>query len=228
VDRGLQRAFCCCLAVVAIALAGCGSSSKSDAGSTTTAQPPPPPKNVVDATQGRLGRALLTKEAAGPAWTIARSRAVAPTQLYCNRQFAGGLQPYARAQTAFKQRYGSAITQDLSAYADDGAKRVIDDFRTIVNSCPTWSSSPEPGRTVKYSLKPLAFAKLGDETVAGRLHTANEFGGIDVEHSVIVAMIRRGNVIDLVTQSANAGLFQPKSQTEALARKADRLLARSG
>lgn len=225
--RGLQRAFCCCLAIVAVGLAGCGSSSKSDAGSTTT-QPPAPPKNVVEAMQGRLGKALLTKEAAGPGWVIARSREVAPTQLYCNRPFAGGLQPYAHTQTAFKQRYGSAITQDLSAYADDGAKRVIDDFRAIVNSCPTWSSSPEVGRTVKYSLKPLAFAKLGNETVAGRLRTSNEFGGIDVEHSVIVAMIRRDNVIDFVTQSANAGLFQPKSQTEALARKADRLLAGSG
>lgn len=224
--RGLQRAFCCCVAIAALGLAGCGSSSsKNVSGSTGATQaPPPPPKSVVDATQGRLGKALLTKEAAGPGWTIAKARDVAPTQLYCNRPFAGGLQPYAQAETAFRQRYGSAITQDLWAYAGDGAKRVIDDLRSVVASCPTWSSSPEVGRTVKYFLKPLAFPKLGDDTVAARLRLSNAFGGLVVEHSVVVVMIRRGNIIDFVTQSANAGLFQPKSQTEALVRKADRLL----
>ena len=224
VDRGLQKVLCCCLAAAALALAGCGSSSKSGVGSTESKQPPAPPKNVVDSTQGRLGRALLTKEAAGPGWAIAKAREVAPTQLYCNRPFAGGLQPYAQAETAFRQRYGSAITQDLWAYAGDGAQRVVDDFRTVLNSCPTWSSSPEVGRTVKYSLRPLSFAKLGDETAAGRLRVSNAFGGLVVEHSVIVVMVRRGNIVDFVTQSANTGLFQPKSQTDALVRKADRLL----
>jgi hypothetical protein len=142
-----------------------------------------------------------------------------------NRQLAGGLQPFAQAQTAFRQRFGSAITQELSAYAGDGARRVVDDFRTIVRSCPTWDAAPEPGRTVKYTLRPLAFPKLGDETVAARLGLANRFGGIEVDHSVVVAMIRRGNIVDFITQTANTGLFQPKAETETLARKADRLLA---
>jgi hypothetical protein len=210
--------------VATVALAGCGSSSKSGGGSTAATQAAPPPKRVVDATQGRLGKALLTKEAAGAGWANANAREIAPTRLYCNRPFAGGLQPYAQAETAFRQRYGSAITQDLWAYAGDGAQRAIDDFRNVVNSCPTWSLSPEVGRTVKYFLKPLAFPKLGDDTVAARLRLSNQFGGLVVEHSVIVVMVRRGKIVDFVTQSANAGLFQPKSQTEALVRKADRLL----
>jgi len=224
VDRGRRNVFCVCLAAFALVLAGCGSKS-GGGGATEAQQPPPPPKNVVDATQGRLGKALLTKKLVGAEWTLAKPREVAPTQLYCNRQLAGGLQPYAQAQTAFHQRFGSAITQALSAYSGDGAQRVINDFRTIVDSCPTWDTSPEPGRTVKFTLKPLAFDKLGDETVAGRLGTSNRFGGLEVDHSVIVVMIRRGNVIDFLTQSANAGIFQPKGETEALARKADRLLA---
>jgi hypothetical protein len=225
VDRGLRKPVCCCAAALALVLAGCGSSKS---GSSSATQPAPPPKNVVDATQGRLGRALLTKEAVGRGWTPAKAREVAPTRLYCNRPFAGGIEPFAQAQTAFRQKYGSAITQDLWAYAGDGANRVIDDFRTIVNSCPTWDSSPEIGRTVKYTLHPLGVAKVGDETVGGRLGVSNEFGGIQVDHSVVVVMIRRGNVIDFVTQSANAGIFQPKGQTEALARKADSLLVKTG
>lgn len=227
-DRGLKVAAACCLVVVALILAGCGSSGPKGGGSTSVAQPAAPPKAQVDAMQGRLGKALLTAREAGPGWKIAQARQVAPTELYCNRPLAGGIQPYAQAQTAFKQRFGSAITQDLWAYGGDGAKQVIDDFRTIVDSCPTWTVTPEVGRTVKYSLHPLTFPKLGDETVAGRLRSGNVFASIEVVHSVIVVMIRRANVVDFVTQSANAGLFQPKAQTEKLARTADRLFVNSG
>jgi hypothetical protein len=120
------------------------------------------------------------------------------------------------------------VTQDLWAFAGDGAQRVIDDFRSIVNDCPSWESTPELGRTVKYTLRPLDVAKLGDDTVAARLHSSNAFGGIEVDHSTVTIMIRRGNIINLLTDTGNAGITMPQSDAEKLAERADRRLAASG
>jgi hypothetical protein len=217
-------------AVVVLALAGCGSSggkTTTEAATTTPAAATQPPAENARAMQTRLEDAVLTSHAVGPGWTVAPPDQVAPVKEYCNRTLAKGLKPYAQTRVAFRQRFGSAVTQDLWAYTGDGAKRVIDDFRSLTESCPSWKSSPEIGRTVAYTMKPLETARLGDDTVAARLSSSNTFGGFQVVHSFVAVMIRRENVIDLVTQTANSGLFMSKSEVERLARRADRRLAAS-
>jgi hypothetical protein len=232
VTRGLRLSHrVLCTAVAALALAGCGSSGDKSAGSTTQTaaeQQPAPAANVVRKTQTRLEDAVLTSRAVGADWNVVRPDEVAPVKDYCNRPLADGLKPFAQTRAAFRHRFGSAVTQDLWAYAGDGAGRVIDDFRSVIADCPSWEATPELGRTVKYTLRPLDVAKLGDDTVAARLRFSNTFGGIEVDHSTIAIMIRRGNVIDLVTETANAGLFMAKSDAEKLAERADRRLAASG
>jgi hypothetical protein len=229
--RGLRLSHrVLCAAVAGLALAGCGSSGGKSASSTQTAaeQPPAPAANVVRKTQTRLEDGVLTSGVAGSDWKVARPDAVAPVKEFCNRPLADGLKPFAQTRAAFRHRFGSAVTQDLWAYAGDGAQRVIDDFRSVIGDCPSWDATPELGRTVKYTLRPLDVAKLGDDSVAARLHFTNTFGGIEVDHSAIAIMIRRGNVIDLLTETANAGLFMAKSDAEKLAERADRRLAAAG
>jgi hypothetical protein len=229
--RGLRLSHrVLCAAVAGLALAGCGSTGGKSAGSTQTAaeQPPAPAANVVRKTQTRLEDGVLMSRVLGSDWKVARPDAVAPVKEFCDRPLADGLKPFAQTRAAFRHRFGSAVTQDLWAYAGDGAQRVIDDFRSIVGDCPSWDATPELGRTVKYTLRPLDVAKLGDDSVAARLHFTNTFGGIEVDHSAIAIMIRRGNVIDLLTETANAGLFMAKSDAEKLAERADRRLAAAG
>jgi hypothetical protein len=235
VTRGLRLSYrALCAAVAALALAGCGSSggksASSTQGSTQTAaeQPPAPAANVVRKTQTRLEDGVLTSRVVGSDWKVVRPDEVAPVKEFCNRPLADGLKPFAQTRAAFRHRFGSAVTQDLWAYAGDGAQRVIDDFRSVVSDCPSWEATPELGRTVKYTLRPLDVAKLGDDTVAARLRFSNTFGGIEVDHSTIAIMIRRGNVIDLVTETANAGLFMAKGVAEKLAERADRRFAAAG
>jgi hypothetical protein len=231
VTRGLRLSHrVLCGAAVVLALAGCGSSGKSAGSTAQTAaeQQPAPAANVVRKTQTRLEDAVLTSKAVGSDWKVVRPSEVAPVKDYCNRPLANGLKPFAQTTAAFRHRFGSAVTQDLWAYAGDGAQRVIDDFRSVISDCPSWDATPELGRTVKYTLTPLDVAKLGDDSVAARLHFSNTFGGIEVDHSTIAIMIRRGNVINLLTETANAGLFMAKGETEKLAEKADRRLAASG
>jgi hypothetical protein len=221
-----------------VVLAGCGGKSSSSTTSaattaaTTTAaapeQPPPPAANVVRKTQTRLEDVVLTSKAVGADWKVARPDAVAPVKEYCNKPFANGLKPFAQTRAAFRHRFGSVVTQDLWAFAGDGAQRVIDDFRATVGDCPSWESAPEQGRTVKYTLRPIDVAKLGDDTVAARLHSTNAFGGIEVDHSTIAIMIRQGNVINFLTQTANAGIAMPQSDAEKLAQRADGRFASSG
>jgi hypothetical protein len=230
VTRGLRLSHCGLYAAVALALAGCGSGSKSADASTQTAveQQPAPAANVVRKTQTRLEDAVLTSRAVGADWKVVRPAEVAPVKDFCNRPLANGLKPFAQTRAAFRHRFGSAVTQDLWAYAGDGAERVIDDFRSVISDCPSWDATPELGRTVKYTLRPLDVAKLGDDTVGARLRFSNTFGGIEVDHSTIAIMIRRGNVINLVTETANAGLFMAKGDAEKLAKAADQRLATSG
>ena len=217
-------------AAAAFALAGCGGGSKSADATTQTAaeQQPAPAANVVRKTQTRLEDAVLTSRAVGTDWKVVRPSEVAPVKDFCNRPLANGLKPFAQTRAAFRHRFGSAVTQDLWAYAGDGAERVIDDFRSVISDCPSWDATPELGRTVKYTLRPLDVAKLGDDTVGARLRFSNTFGGIEVDHSTIAIMIRRGNVINLVTETANAGLFMAKGDAEKLAKAADQRLATSG
>jgi hypothetical protein len=229
--RGLRLSHCVlCAGVAGLALAGCGSSGGKSAESTQTAaeQPPAPAATVVRTTQTRLEDGVLTSRVVGSDWKVVRPDEVAPVKEFCNRPLADGLKPFAQTRAAFKHRFGSAVTQDLWAYAGDGAQRVISDFRSVISDCPSWDATPELGRTVKYTLRPLDVAKLGDDTVAARLHFSNTFGGIEVDHSAIAIMIRRGNVIDLLTETANAGLFVAKGDAEKLAERADRRLAASG
>jgi hypothetical protein len=227
VPRGLRLSHrAVWIAAAAFALAGCGSGDKSSSSTRAVVeQPQKPAANVVRNTQTRLEDGVLTSRVVGADWKVARPDAVAPVKQFCNKPLAGGLEPFAQTRAAFRHRFGSAVTQDLWAYAGDGAQRIIDDFKSVISECPSWDATPELGRTVKYTLRPLDVAKLGDDTVGARLHFTNTFGGIEVDHSTIAIMIRRGNVIDLLTETANAGLFMAKSDAEALARRADRRLA---
>jgi hypothetical protein len=211
------------LAALLLAFAGCGDGGKT----TATPAAKEPPAKTARAMQTRLEDAVLTSRAVGSGWSVAPPDQVTPVKLYCNRVLGKGLKPFAQTRVAFRQRFGSAVTQDLWAYAGDGAQRVIDDFRSLIDSCQSWQTSPEIGRTVKYTMKPLEVDKLGDDTVAARLRSANDFGGFEVVHSFIAVMIRRETVIDLVTQTANSGLFMSKAEAEKLARRADRRLAAS-
>jgi hypothetical protein len=224
VDRGLRTArLAVPLAAVLLAVTGCGNGGEE----TSTAAVKQPPAKKVRATQTRLEDAVLTSRAVGRGWTVAPPDQVAPVKQYCNRPLGKELKPFAQTRVAFRQLYGSAVTQDLWAYSGDGAERVIDEFRSLTDSCPSWKTSPEIGRTVMYTMAPLEVDEFGDDTVGARLRSANAFGGIEVVHSFIAVMIRRGNVIDLVTQTANSGLFMSKAEAEKLARRADRRLAAS-
>jgi hypothetical protein len=224
VDRGLRTArLAVPLAAVLVAVTGCGNGGEK----TSTGAVKPPPAKAVRAMQTRLEDAVLTSRAVGPGWTVAPPDQVAPVKQYCNRPLGKGLKPFAQTRVAFRQRFGSVVTQNLWAYAGDGAERVIDDFRSLTESCRSWKVSPEIGRTVTYTMGPLEVDELGDDTVAARLRSANAFGGIEVVHSFVAVMIQRGNVIDLVTQTANSGLFMSKAEAEKLARRADRRLAAS-
>jgi hypothetical protein len=231
------------VAVLALAASGCGgkSSARNETTTATTVattaadeQPPPtattalkpPPQKQVEATQRRLVAAALKPADVGAGWKLTPLSEVRPVTQWCNRPLAGGISPYADTGVAFKQQYGSAITQELSAYAGDGAKRVLADFRNVVRNCPSWQATPEPGSKVNYSLTPIG-TKVKDG-VAVRVRSSNVVGNFEVVRSIVAVVTRRGQVIDLVTQTANAGLNQPQAPALALAERADRRLAGTG
>jgi hypothetical protein len=234
------------LAVLAATVAGCGgkSASTTAAGTTTAAattavdqQPPPtattalppPPAKQVAATRAQLAKATLTPAQVGSDWKLAPFRGAAVVSEWCNRKLAEGIAPYADSEAAFTQKFGSTITQQLTAYPGDGAKRVLADLRDVLQNCSSWQSTPEPGRTVDYTVSKIEKGKLpGDDAVALRVRSSNVFGNIEVRRSTVAVMTRRGPVVDLVMQTANVGLDQPAAPVLQLAARADRRLATSG
>ena len=116
-----------------------------------------------------------------------------------------------------------------STLTGNGAKRVLADLRNVLQNCGSWQSTPEPGRTVDYTVSKIEKGKLpGDDAVAVRVRSSNVFGNIEVRRSTVAVMTRRGPVVDLVMQTANVGLDQPAAPVLDLAARADRRLATSG
>jgi hypothetical protein len=74
----------------------------------------------------------------------------------------------AKAEAAFEgPQLGSVLEQTLAAFDDeDRLSDRLEEFTVLFSECPTFSSTDADGVTSTFTISPLSFPKLGDETVA--------------------------------------------------------------
>ncbi len=225
-------------AALALALAGCSKGTKSEAPRpatpqpvTTVAQAPKPAKpvthHVVIATKKRLVASLLTPADVGLGWRIAKKTSSTNPQHFCNRELVG-LKPFARTDAVFKRgKGGGFVAQRMSAYPGAQAQSVIAAVQDLVRTCSGWAHS-EKGITTSYTLAPLEFPSVGDETVAARLNASFSFRQKPVTLTTDFVMLREGNVVVYLSRTAAVGQQPPAGQLAALAQTAAGRLTAAG
>lgn len=123
--------------------------------------------------------------------------------------------PQEEAESSFQQSdFGPFAASGASRYADDDeASSVMDLLTEMANKCQTFTETDEDGTETSYTITPLSFPNLGDDTFAFRMAGATPFGPINID----IASVRQG---EIVISLVNGGLGQVDSAlTETLTRK---------
>ena len=128
--------------------------------------------------------------------------------------------PVASARKTFsKAAFGPFFTEVIDLYESGTATLVWDSFVDSLGSCQGYTDTDEEtGETTTYNVSALSFPRLGDDTLAVRITTAEAtllgFATFDV------ILIRKGEVI-LFVGHISVGFEGPDSElNEALTRAA--------
>jgi hypothetical protein len=140
---------------------------------------------------------------------MARKTSSSGPQHFCNRDLAD-LKPFARTDAVYQRRNGGGVVaQSMSAYPGRQAHRVIAEFRKLLDTCNGWSRA-DNGVSTTYTLSPIAFPPVGEDSVAARLNTAFSFKQRPVTITTDFVMLRVGNVVMYLGRTAPVGQ-QPSS-----------------
>ncbi|MCC6388183.1 MAG: hypothetical protein IT302_12475 [Dehalococcoidia bacterium] len=139
---------------------------------------------------------------------------------WCGKPTAARAVPSsARASAQFQQSdFGPFLAHTVTSYKGDDARRAFDYNVDLLKDCRTWTEPDENGHLVTYTISPLSFPKLGDQTFAFRLTmTPVPLVGLVTADAVYV---RRGTIVSNVIAMALGPGGTSGVQLEALVRKA--------
>lgn len=73
----------------------------------------------------------------------------------------------AEAEAAFEGGFGVVLEQELESYEDENVlKQKMEDVLEVMTECPTFTDTDESGDKIEFTVSPLSFPKLGDDTIA--------------------------------------------------------------
>lgn len=118
----------------------------------------------------------------------------------------------------FNSRNLGLLSHTVTSYKGDDARRAFDYHVDLLKDCRTWTEPDKNGDPVTYTVSPLSFPKLGDQTFAFRMTMAP----IPLVGSVTAdaVYVRRGNIVSSVLAMALGPSGTSGIQLEALVRKA--------
>ena len=117
------------------------------------------------------------------------------------------------AESVFQQsELGQFVTSLAAQFTDDGeAGEVMAQLSEAANACQSFTETDEDGIETAYTIAPLPFPDLGDETVAFRLSATTAYGPIALDY----ASVREG---EFTLSVINGGFGPPDTAlTESLA-----------
>lgn len=128
----------------------------------------------------------------------------------------------ASVEASFTSGLGVILEQTLESYEDeDQLQERFDNVVEILSECPSFSSTDPDGVTTDYSVAPLSFPKLGDDTVALAITGATP----DFNVGVNIVVVRLGRNVMSVAQG---GLTTDAAALEQAARAGLDKLAAAG
>ena len=112
---------------------------------------------------------------------------------------------------------GPFVTEELAQIVPGVAKRQLDALARALPGCQPQTATQADGSVLTYTVTPLPFPTLGEQTVAVRLKVDGSL--LPIQGNAI--FIRRANSVVIVTLLV-VGLIAPDAAlTEMLARRAD-------
>lgn len=231
--------------LVAAAVAGCSSKAPdavtvssgtpaatiSDTGSpsadATTSSPPP--QQVTPLTKAQLTAALPTaKELGKGGWKIAKSSSTSSSSkekvspAACKTVY-DSLEPdlsgnkVASVDRDYKASdWGPFVSVTMTSYKQVPAQGVFDALAQAMSTCPKFTSTNAKGVKSSYSVAPLKFPNVGDQTFAIRMTVSNKSGGFNLTMTVDVAMATKGAASVAVINAGLGKLFLPSTSLTAM------------
>lgn len=208
----------------ALVLAGCGD------GDGDRQAAPATDSSAAPVTTARLKSALLTAADLPAGYTREPSTSPGPENTSksdnpaCAKAFEGFEKDGEQAPEASAEftagDTGPFLLQSVTWLDGDAAKQGVAAFRTALAKCDAWTETGTDGAKTMFTLAPMPFARLGDDTHAMRM-TIRTPGPALAANFLIV---RVGHSLCMLVHTAFPSVAAV--ETEALARKATAKLAR--
>lgn len=125
-------------------------------------------------------------------------------------------EPSAEAEAAFKKDdFGPFVNHAVAIYESREAEQAMDAALEAAQSCQEWTET-EDGEETTFTLQPVSFPTVGDQTVAFRINAESQ----DFTFTGDVVFWRRGDLISLFSHLAFQGGLD-SDLTEELVMAAD-------
>jgi hypothetical protein len=123
------------------------------------------------------------------------------------------IEPTEEAESSFQQSdFGPFVFAGAGTYTGDQASEVMDAFAETADACQSFTETDEDGAETTYTISPLSFPDLSDDTFAFRMSATSPLGPFNLD----VAAVRKGTVVLIIV---NGGLGAADSAlTEKLMR----------
>jgi len=217
------------IASAVLLVAGCGSDDGDQAQTieTTTTAPPEEEEDSTTTSEASgdvvLSDVVVQLEDLPSGWSVSPPDDQADDS---DDEFCEGVDPFNEippqdeAESSFQQSdFGPFIGSGAAHYTDeDEASEVIDLVSETANACQSFTETDEDGTETEYTIAPLSFPDLGDETFAFRVSASSLFGPFALD----VAAVRDGEF----TVSIIAGGFGAPPDSELTEELAQTMLDR--
>lgn len=233
-----------CGLVAAAALAGC-SSKPPDAVTVSSATPAatisdtsspdqsptssPPPQQLTPLSKAQLTAALPTaKELGKGGWKITKASGTSSSSkdkispASC-RTVYDSLKPNltgTKSATVDRDyqasKLGPFVGVTLTSYTETPATGVFDDLAHALSTCPKFTSTSSKGAKTNYTVAPLKFPNLGDQTFAMRMTITSKSGPFTLKMTADVAMATKGAASVAVVNAGLGKLFLPSTSLTAM------------
>lgn len=188
------------LAVAALVAAGCGGGdddgqARTVEPPTTTTTEPSEDTTTTTAAPAALDAVVLQLGDLPTGWSVSPPDEEEDT----SDDFCDGADPFneiaaqEEAESNFEQsELGPFAASGASVYEDDDqAGEVLDLLAAVANDCQSFTQVDEDGAEVEYTITPLSFPDLGDDTFAFRMSATTFIGPLALD----MAAVREGSLV---------------------------------
>ncbi len=209
------------LVVVTVLLGACGADDDTAAdragtveSSTTEDGGTPSTAPAEDAEERPLEDVVLQLSDLPTGWSAAPAEEDDDESFCDGRDPFNEIEPQDEAESTFQQsELGPFVVSAASRYSDDAeAAEVLDLLADVAEACQSFSVTEDDGSETEYTITPLSFPELGDDTFAFRMSATTVLGPITLD----LAAVQEGPIVVSV---GNGGLGSADGElTEALMR----------